>query len=647
MNYKLLLSITLLQWIVVGGLSAQENIDIPQRKPPVVTAPPLILRLAVEKNGERVYYSVAEWKKLPLSEKLLVNKVGMVVSQGEEKFLLSLRDLRETDWETAMAMTGGQMPTAKQWQIVERNDVSINKAIEEFGGDRINGWRWWNSGGAMSWSLMFSRGSSKTDKRLPKKDDVAYVRLATSDVKGGFKDVVVSVGAGESFDFEGENSYSGLVVVRHKGKYGFIDELKNIVVPIKYDAVGCGYDWIRHKDGNDGMQWGYAACMSVCQDGKWGFVNKEGKEVVPLVYDEVAAYGDGPIWVKKEGMYGCVDTLGRVMIPLEYQSEIKFYNGQPTEVKKNGKWGFINEQNDVLIPFIYESTRGFGWDEELASVSMNGKYGFIDKAGEVRIPLQYDFADDFERGLAGVVRNGKLGFVDEQGELVIPCVYEPVMSQDDNGKCLGIGQSFLGGAAFVQKNGKWGLIDKNGKEVTPFKYDGLKSVSSNGKFGVKMSDAIFYLDRGGNEYQSEEEWRMKSDSLLATQGYVLNQRKMGQKYYSKKEYAKAYPWMVKAAEGNDVEAMNCMGDFYYYGREPVEKSYATAYQWYLKAAEQGNRESAYYLGWMYEHGQGVRKNVKMAKEWYEKSNGYSDAKDRIAALNEDVSDFTKELNNLD
>ena len=506
--------------------------------------------------------------------------------------------------------------------------------MDTFGGGRVNGWRWWNAGASRSWSLMFSSGSSQTDKKVPGADDVAHVRLATSDVDGGFREVVVTLGPGESFDFVGKYSFEDLAVARHKGKYGFVDRSKAVVVPLKYDAVGCGNDWVRHQDGNDNMDW-YGELMSVCRDGKWGFVDKAGGEVVPLRYDEVAAYAydDGrPIWVAKEGVYGCVDARGRVVIPLEYESEIKFYNGRPARAKKGGKWGFIDERGGVLVPFVYETARGFGWDENLAAVSQGGRYGFVDKAGVVRVPLQYDFADDFENGLAGVVCDGKLGFVDERGALVVPCVYEYTMSRDDEGKCLGIGQSFFGGAAFVLKNGKGGLIDKTGKELTPFKYDDLKGVSSDGKFEVGLGGATVFLDRGGNEYASEEEWRAKSDSLLAVRGYVANQREMGLKHYRKKAYAAAYPWLAKAAEGGDAEAMCLVGHYYYYGRSPLEESYATARQWYLRAAERGSREAAYYLGWLYEHGQGVAKDARQAMAWYEKSGGYSDAEKRLSAL---------------
>ena len=75
-----------------------------------------------------------------------------------------------------------------------------------------------------------------------------------------------------------------------------------------------------------------------------------------------------------------------------------------------------------------------------------------------------------------------------------------------------------------------------------------------------------------------------------------------------------------------------MGHFYANGRGAAAKSDTKAFEWYEKAARQGWDEACYHLALMYEKGRGVYRNPKLAAEWYEKSNGYLDANERMQQL---------------
>ena len=315
---------------------------------------------------------------------------------------------------------------------------------------------------------------------------------------------VITLKPNESFDYIGKYE-DGLAVVRHKNKYGFINTSKEIVIPIKYDAVGGNWDY-----NNERTTWRSYYLMPVCQNGKWGMINRTGKVIIPIIYDDIdyTVYRDDELyWVKKGNLYGCVNSSGEIVIPITYQNKIEFYNGQPARAKKNNKWGFINEKNEILVPFIYDSTRGFSWDNKLAQVSSKGKYGFIDKKGNIQIPLQFDFAHDFSGGLAGVIQDNKLGFINERGILVIPYKYEVIMAHDGNGKAIWWSWFTRGGAAIVKLNGKWGLINKKGQNLTPFIYDDIESVSTNGFFDVTKDGKTVYLDYKGLTYPNEEKRR--------------------------------------------------------------------------------------------------------------------------------------------
>lgn len=595
---------------------------------------PVSLSLACNVDGVRKYYSVKEWGNLSVDERIKCEKLGLLVKSTNETFLFSLYPLPKwSDWKTAKARSGNQMPTQKQWLIIKQNRSKTQNALDAFGGGKIDNRRYWNSGDSPTWTTFFYDGSEYDNISQSKGE--AGVWLATNDVELGFKEIEITKPINEEYDFIGESSNTGIRVVRYSMKYGFINNKGDVIVPLKYDEVGCGYDWLYHKAGNDKTQWHYPILMSVSQNGKWGFVNKRGTLVTPLVFDKVddtSSNDNSPTWVSKEGRYGCVDTLGNYVMPLLYESEINFYNHQPAKVKKCGKWGFIDQSGKVIIQFRFDSTRGFCDKAGLAPVSMNGKYGYINLSGEEVIPIKYEFADDFENGLAGVVSNGKVGFIDADGNMVIPCIYEPEYSSDGNGKTLSWNNFYYGGVALVKQNNKWGIINKNGKKVTDFKYNSCTYASSRGHFNAKLNGKDVFLDKGGNEYSSEKERSETSDSILAYQGYPYEQYKMGKSYYRAKDYNKAYPWFKKSAEGGDDDGQCHLGYYYYYGYEPVNENLAEAFRLFSLAAEQGNDVACYFLGWIYEHGQGVPVDKLKAIEWYKKSNGQKDSRRRIEVL---------------
>ena len=64
----------------------------------------------------------------------------------------------------------------------------------------------------------------------------------------------------------------------------------------------------------------------------------------------------------------------------------------------------------------------------------------------------------------------------------------------------------------------------------------------------------------------------------------------GKKLYDKKEYDKAFPLLLKAAEMGHSDAQMHVGKMYYNGWG-VTHNHAKGKEWHEKAAAQGNKES--------------------------------------------------------
>ena len=92
----------------------------------------------------------------------------------------------------------------------------------------------------------------------------------------------------------------------------------------------------------------------VTLNGKYGFINEEGEEVIPPKYDEAYPFRKGLAAVELNGKSGWINPEGTVVIPLKYDNAGNFSEGL-AEVKLNGKWGLVNTKGEEVVPPEYTS----------------------------------------------------------------------------------------------------------------------------------------------------------------------------------------------------------------------------------------------------------------------------------------------------
>lgn len=654
------------QDIVITAPKAKEN-NINSKSKPKKPTPSISLKLLCDLNGEKVFYTTKQWKILAEENKVKVNKIGLVVGTGQKAFLLSLYDNNQSyepyqllSFNEAFSKSGGQLPTNSQIQIIKQNIKAINDALKLFNNTPIKKQNYWSYDG----SAIELQGNDSESSRT----EEAIFRMVTTDIENGFKSISVEMEYGEKFDYEGKR-YAGLSLVRHKGKYGFIDKNRNIVIPLKYDEVGCNFT--NHYNQNDSYCYYGDILISVAINGKWGYVDKYGEIKVPLIYDEVPYRQKSDLmWVKVNGKFGSVDHEGNIVIPIMYDNKIEFANNNLARACINNKWGFINKNNETIIPFKYSHTRGFTPSSELAQVCIkenkhSAKYGYINALGEEKIPLQYEFADDFNYGLAGVVKNGKLGFINEHGDVVIAFTYTPEYDKDEFGDNLSFASYKYGNVAFVKNDKKYGIINNSGVAITPFKYDKIRGANNNGDFIANINKTMIYLDRRGNEYSSQSEQKKQSTELMAYQGDTRAMLDLGKKYEDKDDLNQAYNWYEKAYTNGDIESLYYLGHLMRDGEigsvtqstellnkyleypDNIAKNKSKCYydlgiiyfnrshfsDAFIAFSKSNEFDAKYLMGFMYENGHGVEKDYAKAIECYKKSYGTrTDCKERIANL---------------
>ncbi|MEO0724750.1 MAG: WG repeat-containing protein [Bacteroidota bacterium] len=267
------------------------------------------------------------------------------------------------------------------------------------------------------------------------------------------------------------------IVAVYEGKTGVIDMEGNMQIPFEYESLSktlCESDGRGYYAKLD--KWGYyhpekgitVPCvyddyLDICnafghfvmQDGKWGMVSFEGEDRLPFQFDTIGILSRGNlIKVEKDGFTGIVDTLGRVIVPLEY---------------------------DKLIV-----------SKSITVINHEGKRGAYFLTGELFMSAVYDFINLGDNGIWRVIEGDSTLYFDSERKRITDSVY---------GRCSKVHRN---GLAVVCQDKKWGVIDENGKEVIPLIYENIYGYEPrviNGKrqsfFGVVLEGERFKVDAEG------------------------------------------------------------------------------------------------------------------------------------------------------
>lgn len=148
---------------------------------------------------------------------------------------------------------------------------------------------------------------------------------------------------------------------------------------------------------------------------------------------------------------------------------------------------------------------------------------------------------------------------------------------------------------------KWYKKAANAEDKNDDAMNSLGLMYSNGE-GVKEDQEI------------AKEWWLKA----ANEENVEAMNNLGWYYEQKENYAQAFLWYQKSAENGNEDGMFELGCAYDFGRGVLQNK-RKAFELYKKAAEKGHNQAMGYLGYAYRHGEGTEQNYQLAMEWYTKA----------------------------
>lgn len=263
---------------------------------------------------------------------------------------------------------------------------------------------------------------------------------------------------------------------------------------------------------------------------RYGLMDLEGKIIAPPIYQEINPFSDGLARVKYSEAFGCIDSNGKVVIPIQYQYMAEKFSEGYIRYYQGGFEGFFDTKGKIAIEPKYHVLGDFS--EGLVAVHNSQKkykYGYMDTSGKVVIPYKYDFTNSFKEGLAlvGVAKGNKTAYkyIDKTGKEIIEIKTNfwdrssnwfsegvaRIQTSDYNyyfidktGNILFtlnnyiIVEDFSDGMACVSADWKtWGFINKSGKLVIPPKFQyHSKFINGEAKVFLKSGEYVV-IDKTG------------------------------------------------------------------------------------------------------------------------------------------------------
>jgi hypothetical protein len=303
-----------------------------------------------------------------------------------------------------------------------------------------------------------------------------------------------------SFDFLGHYKvYSGSVAQNSEEvsnsslddkanslKFGLIDSVGNIVIPIQYNEILPLYENL------------------LVQKEKWGVIDYNQTELVPLQFDsyEVDHYArsvyppkNGNVFFltteKLEG-YKTEFTYSAVFFTAQNKFKIldnydkiyleggwgqnEDYSKRIISVTKNGKKGLLNAQYEEIVSPQFEIFEYHKNIQRLYRVAKDGKFGFWDQNFKQIIPLEYDYAEYFGKdSIALVLKDGTFSCINTQGEKQTECNLTPKWKMGKLGFI--IDKKYV---TVYANNDVFGVMDNTTMEmILPIKYKALIPISVN------------------------------------------------------------------------------------------------------------------------------------------------------------------------
>lgn len=256
--------------------------------------------------------------------------------------------------------------------------------------------------------------------------------------------------------------------------YSAIYAQKDVLVPFQDEETKLyGYQEegslkVRIKPQFTGASLFNCGLAPIANEGKWGCINTKGDIIIPLEFDYIQRFDDdSTAMAKKENNYGVIDKNGKTLIPFEYAGLRGFSSGVCCAKNKQNKWGAINHKNEIVFPFEFEDLSYY--PKNGYAIAKKGEFrALLSPEGKQLTDYEFEWTSYlFEERAVGVGKNGKSGILDAKGHWLLP-LNDWKIDFDEQGL-----------VQVIQDN-KIGFVNEKGKFVIPITYKDAKMCAERG-----------------------------------------------------------------------------------------------------------------------------------------------------------------------
>lgn len=295
------------------------------------------------------------------------------------------------------------------------------------------------------------------------KDGKKSIFTRTGRVVASFDDINI-----KSYTFNSKSRE--LCIVGINEKYGLIDTIGQIVLPIEFDYIS-----------DDAGNFRY-----IRREGKVGFINSLADFIIPLIYDDAhklsngkgALVAQGLLWnsgaddsgryrSKAYRTYSCIDTLGNVIITSS-KKIIELYNGKDLFVYANSGYKIYDCSGQLKDSISGSPLPAAYWRSY--QDAQTGLLGYQDPWDRLIIVPSYEWVGNFYKGYSPVAErsflgNPQMGIIDTLNRMVVPMKYSDVEIISEN--------CFL-----LKKGGRWFISNAQGNRISK-SYDTIRKFKEN------------------------------------------------------------------------------------------------------------------------------------------------------------------------
>lgn len=227
----------------------------------------------------------------------------------------------------------------------------------------------------------------------------------------------------------------------------------------------------------------------ILSQGMWGkpcgAINQHGQTVIPFCYTDLGAMNEFGLAIASDtrGKHGCINRLGEVVIPFEWDRIAPFDTAGRAWVSRASETALIDANGRVIESYPFFFLPPFNASGIARTWKSPGNcWGLVNRAGDEVSTPQWDSIEPFDDNGFAVVslqvdsgQTHRYGVINETGQLQFEPIWLEIhrLRERPAGVYVGNAKQKIfdsEGWCCVRGESGWGWIDQNGFVVSPLKW---------------------------------------------------------------------------------------------------------------------------------------------------------------------------------